>query len=163
MTTIALLTYEMKESLLYMQSKSMRNNLIFGGIEEEGYEKPENTEALLRNFMVEKLQLAKDFMSNIKIERAHRMGAISRDQNEAQNRSRRIVCKFNMFTDREIVRKSSNKLKDTNFYITEQFPPEVVAKRRTLFRKMKQEKEARNTAWVSYDKLYVNGKIVTDV
>jgi hypothetical protein len=36
-------------------------------------------------------------------------------------------------------------------------PPEIVAKR-TLFRKMKQEKEAGNIAWVFYDKLYANGE-----
>ncbi|XP_053378573.1 uncharacterized protein LOC128548171 [Mercenaria mercenaria] len=153
---------EMKESLTYMQSQSMRNNLIFGGIKEETNENPEKTETILRNFMVEKLQLARELVANMKIERVHRMGPPAQDQTERQTKIRRIVCKFNLFQDREVVRKSSHKLRSTSYYITEQFPPEIAVKRKSLFRKMKQEKEAGNTAWVSYDKLYVNGKVVSD-
>ena len=66
------------------------------------------------------------------------------------------------FSDREQVRTSSRNLKGTDYYITEQFPPEVAAKRRRLFKRVKEEKQAGRKAWVSYDTLYVNGKPVRD-
>ena len=41
---------EMKEELNYLQSQSMRNNLIFSNIKEEINETAERTEAILRQF-----------------------------------------------------------------------------------------------------------------
>ena len=41
---------EIKESMLYMQSQSMRSNLDFGGIKEEMNESLEKTENILRYF-----------------------------------------------------------------------------------------------------------------
>lgn len=135
----------------------MRSNLDFDGIKEE---MNESFEKKTKIFQWKKIRLASDLVASFKIERAHLMGALPRHQNKAQNISRRIVCKFNVFIEREDVRRSSHKLKGTNYYITEQFSPEVAAKRKTLFRKMKQERESGNIAWVFYDKLYGNGKVV---
>ena len=63
---------KLKESLVYLQSQSMRNNLIFCNIEEN--EQPENTEQVIRNFIVEKMKVAEDLVREMRIERAHRMG-----------------------------------------------------------------------------------------
>ena len=49
----------MQKDLLYMQSQNMRNNLIFAKIPETDNEDPAKTEAIVRDFMVEKLQIAK--------------------------------------------------------------------------------------------------------
>lgn len=151
----------LKESVTYLQSQSMRNNLIFGNIEEEPQEKPERTEVIVRKFMSEKLKMAQNIVDGIKIERVHRMGP---PPNVTGNNRfhRRIVCKFNMFTDREAVRKLSYRLKGTRFYLTEQFPPEVTAKRKGLVKQMKEERAKGNQAWLSYDTLYVNGRPVSD-
>ena len=92
------------------------------------------------------------------IERAHRIGAKDSDQN--QNRSRMIVCKFANFKDRETIRKQGHLLKDTNFSIREQFPPEIVERRRKLFPQLKAARDAGKIAWLAYDTLYVDGKPV---
>jgi DNA repair exonuclease SbcCD ATPase subunit len=145
----------LKDSLLYVQSQSMRNNLVFGGISESANEKPTETEASLRAFMVNNLKLAQDIVDNIKIERAHRMGT----QREGERHvGRNIVCKFTFFKDRELVRNKRSELKGTRFYVHEQFPPDVMAKRRRLVPLMKKAKEDGKTAWISYDTLYINGK-----
>ena len=65
----------MQDDLLYMQSQNMRNNLIFAKIPETDNEDPAKTEAIVRDFMVEKLQIAKSVVDDIKFERVHRMGA----------------------------------------------------------------------------------------
>ena len=64
----------MNDSLLYMQSQSMRNNLIFNSISEDPHEKPDSTELKLRQFMVDKLKLAQDFVDSLRLERVHRIG-----------------------------------------------------------------------------------------
>ena len=90
---------KLKDTMSYLQSQSMRNNLIFGGISESRFEKNEETEAKLRSFMHEKLQIANDVVENLKFERVHRIGESLPDK------TRKIVCKFNMFPEREMVRR----------------------------------------------------------
>ncbi|WAR03272.1 hypothetical protein MAR_009830, partial [Mya arenaria] len=104
----------------------------------------------------------------MRFERVHRMG---QKQNQAgrsgaagsaNTKPRSIVGKFCFFGDREQVRSNSRNLSGTNLYVTEQFPLEVAAKRRRLFRRVKEEKQAGRKAWVSYDTLYVDGKQVKE-
>ena len=106
--------------------------------------------------MVENLKIAQDVVYSIKVERAHRMG-IPRDRS-VRNASRNIVCKFTFFKDRELVRNKRYELQSTRYYLHEQFPPDVIAKRRRLVPMMKKAKEDGKTAWISYDTLYINGK-----
>ncbi|XP_045188329.2 uncharacterized protein LOC123546200 [Mercenaria mercenaria] len=173
---------KMKDEVNYMKSQSMRNNLIFGNIEEEPAEKPARTEEIVRKFMVDKLKIVQDIVNNIRIERVHRTGitpvpqapatgnGTRSEQNirngvarEEEIKSRRILCKFSFFGNREMVRGQSKNLRDTNYYVSEQFPSEIMAKRRQLIKRIKEEKKAGKHAWVSYDTLYVNGKPVKDV
>jgi len=150
---------KLKDTISYLQSQSMRNNLIFGNITEAVNEKPAETETILRKFMVEKLKLAQEQVNEMKIERAHRMGGEKRDK-DGHIIPRNIVCKFNLFKDREAVRQQRSELKETDQYMHEQFPPEVVAKRKKLIPHLIKAKEADKNAWISYDKLYIDGKHV---
>jgi hypothetical protein len=50
----------------YLQSQSMRNNLLFSGIKEDVNEKPDGTELILRNFMTSEMKLAQDLVNEIK-------------------------------------------------------------------------------------------------
>jgi hypothetical protein len=132
----------------------MRNNLIFGGISESRFEKNEETEAKLRSFMHEKLQIANDVVENLKFERVHRIGESLPDK------TRKIVCKFNMFPEREMVRRQRVNLEGTPYFLHEQFPPEVVKKRKKLLPKLKEAKQEGKRAWISYDSLYIDGRQV---
>ena len=158
---------KLREDMNYVQSQSMRNNLIFGNIPEEPNETPIKCEQLVRDFMSEKLKLSREAVAAMKFERVHRMGhknttGRGTTGNGGEERHRSIVCKFSFFGDREQVRGSSKNLRGTPFYVTEQFPPEVAAKRRRLFRRVKEEKQAGKRAWVSYDTLYVDGRPIKD-
>ena len=143
---------KLQEKMTYLQSKSMRNNLIFTNLPEDENERSENTERKLRQVLVDKLKMAQDAVDNLKLERVHRMG-IPRSRY-----SRNIVCKFSLFKDREEVRKRSSYLKGTNFFVQEQFPSEIVEKRKLLLPKLKEAKRDGKKAWLSYDTLYVDGK-----
>ncbi|KAH3689494.1 hypothetical protein DPMN_191818 [Dreissena polymorpha] len=51
---------------------------------------------------------------------------------------RNTVAKFTFFKDREMVRKRWKELDGTAYRVFEQFPPEVMSKRRQLVVKMKE-------------------------
>jgi hypothetical protein len=145
-----------QDELTYLKSQSMRNNLIFGGIEEPINERQPDIEPKVRNFMVEKLKIAQQIVDNIVIERAHRTGYQESDPSKRRNRI--IVCKFANFKDREQVRKQGFCLKNTNFFIKEQFPPEIAEKRRKLIPQLKAARDEGKRAWLAYDTLYIDGK-----
>ncbi|KAL4240036.1 hypothetical protein ACF0H5_000831 [Mactra antiquata] len=66
--TLETLTKEnekIKESLTYMKSQSMRNNLIFSNITEKANEKPEDTEEIIRNFMKKELKVDESVVKDI--------------------------------------------------------------------------------------------------
>lgn len=148
-----------EDNLLYVQSQSMRNNLIFSNIQESEHEKPEDCERIVRQFMVDKLKLAQDTVDSIGLERVHRTG---NKTSGVHNKPRNIVAKFTSFKDREIVRRSKGKLKGTEFFVFEQFPKEIADRRRSHLPKLKQALRDGKRAWLSYDTLYINGHPVRD-
>ncbi|KAK3093978.1 hypothetical protein FSP39_022434 [Pinctada imbricata] len=109
---------EMKWQLIDTRARSMRDNLLFSGIAEVADVTPDKTEELLRGFMMEKLRMASELVEAIKFDRVHRIGG--------QGRPRVIVAKFKDFKQRQDVRAKSSALKGSNYYINEQFPPEIV-------------------------------------
>ena len=46
--------------------------------------------------------------------------------------------------------------------MNEQFPREVADKRRRLVPKMEEARQQGKSAWLSYDALYVDGRVVRD-
>ena len=55
----------MQDSLLYLQSQSMRNNLVFTGLTEDSNENHEVTEVKVRTVMVEKIKIVQDIVDGI--------------------------------------------------------------------------------------------------
>ena len=133
--------------------------LYFNGISEDPHEKPDSTELKLRQFMVDKLKLAQDFVDSLRLERVHRIGNDSARPG-ATPRPRSIVAKFLQFQDRELVRRARSHLKGTSYYVNEQFPKEIADRRRQLLPKMRQAIREGKSSWISYDTLYINGRPV---
>ncbi|KAH3818569.1 hypothetical protein DPMN_120290 [Dreissena polymorpha] len=77
-------------------------------------------------------------------------------------KTRSIVEKFGFFKDREVVRRQWKRLNGTNFSVFEQFPPEVVAKRRGLVQKIKESRRQGKRSLKAYDILYVDGRPVKE-
>ena len=148
----------MQDDLLYLQSQSMRNNLMFANIPEEVNETPVQVEYKLRDFMTHKLKIAQDIVDGIKFERVHRVTPKSAEKTPIRN----IVAKFTLYKDRELVRRQSKELKGTSFFVFEQFPREVSERRKALLPQLKAAKRDNKQAWLSYDKLYIDGRLVAD-
>lgn len=144
----------LKGDVVYLQAQSMRNNLIFGNVEEAEEGTYEVCEHTMKAFLTDKMKVAKEIVDNMMFDRAHRMGQ------KQDGRHRRLVVRFHEFKDKELVRKQWKSLQGTPYFVSEQFPKEVVDKRKALVPKMKEAKREGKKAWIAYDTLYVDGKAV---
>ena len=147
---------QLKENIVYLQSQSMRNNLVFTGIPESESETNEEVENKIRVFLHENLKVAKELADKILFDIVHRMGS------KSTKGPRQIVARFHDFKDKDYVKKQGRNLKGTSYFINEQFPKEVSEKRKRLLPKLKEARQGGKSAWLSYDTLYIDGKPVKD-
>lgn len=145
---------ELRERLVQQESQARRNNLLFNGIQEKTKETWSETETAVREVLSTVLGLDQ---KNVKFERVHRIG-----QKHA-NKTRSILAKFCYFQDREQVWGLRKKLSGTVYTMSEDFPPEIIQERRTLFPVLKAAKASSSVKNVQLkvDKLLIDGKTYT--
>jgi hypothetical protein len=141
----------LREEITDLKSRSMRDNLVFFNVPEED---ESDTEEDLRKFIEEKMKMSTVEVDALKFERVHRAGP-----KLDHNRPRRIVAKFSSYKQREAVRALGKNLTGTNFFVHQQFPPEIVEQRKKLYPAMKKARDEGKTAYISYNKLYINGRL----
>lgn len=147
---------KLKEDMLKLQTRSMRQNLLFFGIpESEG----ENCETIIKSFIADKMNIE----GNIELDRAHRCGQLRTIDNdegandEGEVRPRPIVARFSSFKDKERVKRQAPvTLKGTDFAAYEQFPPEIEARRKLLYPKFREARRNKQKAKLVVDRLYIN-------
>jgi uncharacterized coiled-coil protein SlyX len=135
----------LNDELLDLKCRSMRNNLMFFNIEEE---KEENTEKVVKTFMTDVLKV-KD-VAEIELERVHRVGDKAKPK-------RPIVAMFTRYPDKLKVQKKAGNLRDTDYGIADQFPREIVSRRKALIPFLKDARDRGNHAVLAVDKLFING------
>ena len=127
----------LKDRVIDLQARSMRDNLIFYNISEK---KDENVKEIIHNMLEKQLGLEKA-KENFKIDRAHRLG-----KNIRSSKPRAIVSKFNYYPDKEQILANARKLKGTGIAVSEQFPDEIMKVRKRLYPVLKKAKqEGRRT------------------
>ncbi|XP_062568339.1 uncharacterized protein LOC134230520 [Saccostrea cucullata] len=142
---------EIRDSIVDLKTRSMRDNLMFSGIPEQ---KGEDTEGVLQLFLRKKFKL--DY--EISFERVHRLGKFT----EFSDRPRNIVAKFTYFKDREYIRtKAPHRLHGCNIWVNEQFPAEIEERRKKLYPVMRQARLDKCKTKLVRDVLYINGKVYT--
>ena len=143
------LEVDQKEKLLDLQCREMRDNLLFYNFKEEKDETDQHCIEKLYRLMENELaiQNARD----IQFHRVHKLGRFNR------NKTRPIVAKFAFYPDRERVRGAAKNLEGTDFSIGQQFPKEIQDRRRLLVPMMKKAKQEGKVAYISVDKLYIDG------
>ncbi|XP_052788391.1 uncharacterized protein LOC128223149 [Mya arenaria] len=148
----------LRDDVSYLQSQSMRNNLVFFGVPEDntnGSEPAEATERKLRLHLQDAFKIAKETAESIRFERVHRSPG-----SPITGKIRNIIAKFTYFKDREMIRKSWKQLDGTTFRVFEQFPPDVIQKRRKLVPQLKEARRQNKKAYLAYDTLYIDGTAV---
>lgn len=96
----------------YMENQSRRSNLLIDGIPEEKGETSVGLEMKIQQMLAKNLDLD---VSNIEIERAHRIG-----QFQDGRRPRKVIMKLLKFKDRQRILYSTKKLKGTNIGAAEE-------------------------------------------
>ena len=141
-----------------LQCRSMRDNLVFTGIEEPEYiegDTPENAESTLKDFLKHEMKIDEP----IQFHRVHRLNySENQERYNNVNNPRHIVAKFERFKDREYVRYQASKtLRGKPFGVREQFPRVIEEKRRLLYPEMKQARANPDyKVQLVKDKLYIN-------
>jgi hypothetical protein len=87
-----------------------------------------------------------------KFHRVHRFGRTG------TGKPRPIVAKFVLYKDKELVQKSSKKLKGTHYGISDMYPREINERRKDLYPHYKRAREQGMKAVMTGDKLYINNK-----
>ena len=112
---------------------------------------------MINDEFVRTLQALKRATTGIKIDRAHRIGVRS------AGKTRPIVAKF-LMTEHKVAIKTALRNVDLKtayngaFKVNDQFPPEVIQRRRELIPRLISERKKGNKATLVRDKLYVNNK-----
>ncbi|CAC5380625.1 unnamed protein product [Mytilus coruscus] len=135
----------MKEKVLDLQCRSMKNNLVFTGLYNV---RDENTEKLLRCFLNNELGI--DY--KIEFGNVHRFGRY-------QGGGRPIVARFLYHCDLQYVLDNAYRLRNTRYGIKQQFPKEIEDRRRKLYPIMKEAKRNRKIATLVRDRLFIDNEL----
>lgn len=153
---------EMMDKITKLELRSMGDNLMFYGIEENDNE---DCKQLIRNMWTEHLDMTKEEADAVKVVRAHRVGGKRR----GATKPRQIVAKFFDPEQRETIRTLSfehaDALKDSKQGIGVQWPKPIRDKRRELIPTMtslrKNPRFKDKDVRLVVDKLMVDGKEYT--
>ena len=150
---------DVASSVTDLQCRSMKDNLIFTGIEESEISEGEfeDTEKVLCNFLENEMCIEKE----IPFHRVHRIGKFSHEYDTP----RPIVAKFERYKDREEIRLAAPRtLKGKPFGVREQFPKIVEDKRKTLYPIAKEARsDKQNKVRLVRDRLFINNtEVVPD-
>ena len=138
-----------------IKGRSMRDNLLFFGIPEvREKDKRENGSDCVDKVLdiIETHMKIEGAKQDIKLHRAHRIGKYN------PQKTRPVVAKFAFYPDRERVRLSANTL-ERAYGVSQQFPPEVMETLKRLIPIMLEARQQEKEAYISVDKLYINGKL----
>lgn len=121
-----------------------RKNLVFFGVEEREKSYHELEEIII-NFINTHFEIS---CTNSNIEVVRRLG-------KKGEKIRPVVITFTTMGYKLIILRNKHKLHKTSYYIKEDYPVEVLSKRKELQVQVLKEKEAGNTAFIKYDKLII--------
>lgn len=138
-------------------TRSMRDNIILKNIPEEQHERDTDVERKVLATVKSELNIPEDEVSKIMVERAHRVGKLTR----ASSRSRNIVAKLNSKGKSIVMRNLRNQKKESRIRIVEQFPPEVHANREKLWPVFIDAKKQGKLARWNADTLIVDGRTIS--
>ncbi|KAJ8724729.1 hypothetical protein PYW07_015687 [Mythimna separata] len=133
----------LEKKIEYLEKEKKRNNILLFGLEEK-----ENSSFHL----LQRVQgiFKEDLKINLEtsdVSKIYRIGL------SKENKKRPVLITFADSWKRSEILKQKKSLKDV--YVTEDFPKEVLEKRRELKTKLLEERAKGNTAYIKYDQLVV--------
>ncbi|KAK7907389.1 hypothetical protein WMY93_016001 [Mugilogobius chulae] len=139
--------------ILDLQCRSMRDNFIIHGLPEQQKETYQTTDKLVKSFFKTNLKMDDDLVQQIHLARAHRLG----QQNDKSPRCRPIVAKLLDPRHKATIMGKAKELKGSGLGLSDQFPPEIMRRRKSLQPILAEARAAGKRARLSVDKLYIDG------
>ena len=124
---------EQKGKLLDLQSREVRDNLLFYNFQAERGESDQHF--MEKPYRLMENELALQNARDIQFHRMHRVGRFIR------SKTRPIVAKFAFYPDRERVRAAAKNIEGMTYSIGQQLPKEIQDRRRRLVPIMKKTKQ----------------------
>uniref|UniRef100_A0ABM0MP64 Uncharacterized protein LOC102801451 n=1 Tax=Saccoglossus kowalevskii TaxID=10224 RepID=A0ABM0MP64_SACKO len=131
------------------KAELLRNNLIFHGLPQSGFENWQETEDALRSFISEKLDMHAE---EIEFERVHRITHV-------RSRPQPVVARFLRYKQREKVLRASSVLKGTKYWIREDYTPRIRNLRGKLGKYVMEAREEGKSAKLLYDKIKIDNTV----
>ena len=149
---------DLREDLLTLQTRSMKNSLIIDGISEsmvEGSNRPREehiheTERKVKFFMKDNLLIPQESIEKIGLDKCIRLGKFD------SSKTRKILVNFISTKGKAIIYSNVAKLANTHYSVSDHYPPEIVERRKSLYPVMKQAREDGKAAKMVGDKLFIN-------
>ena len=170
--TLKLQNAELKEGRLQDQTRSMRENLVLHGVVEVV---DENTEATLKSFLKDELEMDSGLVDSIQISASHRLGRKKTYREVVENGERvkkpagprPIVARFVLRDLKDKIRRDGNKTlrekgKGKLFKFSDQFPGPILDRRRVLMPILLDNVKRKNTVKLVVDRLYINDRLFRD-
>ena len=134
-----------EKRIQFMERQARQRNIIFFGIEEDetSYLNLENN---ILQFIKEKLTLKLDCRD---IQELKRVG-------KKDVKPRPLIVTFSTLGLKISILKQKRLLKDTQYYLNEDYPKYVLEKRKELQEEAKREREKGNKVTIKYDKLVIS-------
>lgn len=133
----------LEKKIEYFEKEKKKNNILYFGLDE----KSESFSELLQRVQEIFKQDLKITLEASDVSKIHRIGPIR------ENKIRPVLISLANNWKKSEILKMKRSLKDG--YITEDFPKEVLEKRRELKPKLIEERAKGNTAYIKYDQLVV--------
>ncbi|VDI48218.1 Hypothetical predicted protein [Mytilus galloprovincialis] len=138
---------KLKDELIDIQMKSMKNNLIFYNIKET---EEEICSEIIGRFCEHNMKIC-GAATKVVISDAHRLG-------KKGEKTRPILVKFATFESRDLVKRNAKNLKSTEFGVSEQLPKEIQIRRKEKLPILKELREQEIKAYFVKDRIFVGGK-----
>ncbi|XP_050411344.1 uncharacterized protein LOC126825643 isoform X2 [Patella vulgata] len=137
-----------RDTLIDLQCRSMKYNLIFNGLREDRDEDSHQTEFKLQEFINRELKID----HHVELGNVHRFGR------HLHGRHRPVGARFLCNNDLQFVKSRAYKLKGSTYGINEQYPEVIESERRKLYPIIKQLKLKGHRTRLVRDKLFVNNE-----
>ncbi|XP_030024156.2 uncharacterized protein LOC115443029 [Manduca sexta] len=136
-----------EKRLYFLEKQARKNNIVFFGIKETETSYS-NLESLIINFIKEYFSQELDRRDIQEVRRIGKKG----------ERPRPITVTFCTLGTKINLVKNRSALKNTGYYITEDYPQNILEKRKELQEQARAEKEKGNFVKIKYDKLVISAK-----
>ena len=143
--------YEIEEKLRYLEDSFRRNNLRTEGVEEEevNNETWDQCKEQVSTILKSKLKI-----NNVKLERDHIIPGRKRSHNK--DKPRTIVLKLHSHEDKGRILRNVHQLKDTGYYINEDFSKATLNIRAQLWDEVKRPRAEGYFVVIKYDIIVTN-------